>query len=308
MSSFRTGAVGLVLLRHGCSAALVALLTLSLPAQPAQAQQTPLQGVDWLAVLRAEPGTQVDADCPPLPGGDLPCVRLPNSDDVIIGYPLVDNVVYGDLDGDGVDEAVIPLFSGGTAGVIGFMVYRQAESRPRLVTSQAGYKLNVRIRDRQLIVDQPYYFGGDPNCCPTALVRTPYRLVGDTLVAGAETWLEPSGESERPLTLAEVVVRGFYEALNRHSLQDAYAFFTPRFQTANPYDGWAGGYLNTESVDVATRPGATASEVGVTIRAVDRDVPDRGETRRFAGVWRLAPSATAPLGLLLDQATITPLP
>ena len=122
------------------------------------------------------------------------------------------------------------------------------------------------------------------------------------------TLWEPTGASERPLTLAEVVVRGFYEALSRHNLPDAYAFLTPRFQAANPFDAWAGGYLNTESVDVETRPGASGNEVAVMIQAVDRYFPDTRETRRFAGIWRLAPSATAPLGLLLDQATIAPQP
>jgi hypothetical protein len=287
---------------------VLAALLLRWPAG-AQAQRAPLQAVDWLAVLAAEPGTQADPDCPPMPGGRVPCLSVPMGGDLMVGYPLVDNVLYGDLDGDGRDEAVIQLFSGGTAGVIGFLVYRQAEPRPRLVTSQSGYKVGLRIVDRQLVVDQPYYFGGDPNCCPTALNRTPYRLVGDALVGGAETWLLPANDqAERPLTLAEVVVHGFYNALSRSALRDAYDFLTPRLQAANPFDAWAGGYLNTESIDVETGAGASANEVTVAIQAVNRTPYDSRETRRFAGTWRLTPSATAPLGLLLDQAAITPQP
>jgi hypothetical protein len=290
----RVGAEVPKIVKLGFAAVLLAVLLLP---HIVLAQRTPLQAVDWLAVLAAEPV------------GNLPCVRLPIADDTYIGYPLVDNVLYGDLDGDGLDEAVIPLFSGGTAGNIGFMVYRQAEPQPRLVTSQTGYKIGLRIDGGRLIVDQPYYFGGDPNCCPTALNRTPYRLVGNTLVGGAESWVLPADDPiGRPLTPAEVVVHGFYNALSRHSMRDAYAFLSPRFQAANPFDAWAGGYLNTESVEVETRPGATANEVAVTIRAIDRYPPDRRETRRFAGTWRLTPEATAPLGLLLDQASISPLP
>ena len=293
----------------GVLSTAVVLIGLLLRPVTTHAQQTPLQAVDWLAVLAAEPGTQVEPDCPPLPVGNLPCVRLPIADDTYIGYPLVDNVLYGDLDGDGRDEAVIQLFSGGTAGVIGFMVFRQADPRPRLVTGQAGYKLGMRIDGGQLIVDQPYYFDGDPNCCPSALNRTPYRLVGNTLVGGAESWVLPADDPiGQPLTPAEVVVHGFYNALTRHNMRDAYAFLSPRFQGANPFDAWAGGYTNTESVEVETRAGASPNEVAVTIRAVDRYYPDTRETRRFVGTWRLAPDPAASLGLLLDQASIAPLP
>jgi hypothetical protein len=91
-------------------------------------------------------------------------------------------------------------------------------------------------------------------------------------------------------------------------MADAYAFLSPRFQAANPFDAWAGGYASTESVEVETRAGASPNEVTVTIRAIDRYYPDTRETRRFAGAWRLAADAAAPLGLLLDQATIAPLP
>ncbi|HLH25187.1 MAG TPA: hypothetical protein VK066_21915 [Chloroflexota bacterium] len=286
----------------------VALLALLLWPSRALAQGTPLQAVDWLAVLAAEPGVQASADCPPAFGGRAPCLLVALGGDQVAGYPLVDNVLYGDIDGDGLDEAVIPLFSGGTAGTIGFLVYHQAEPRPRLVASQSGYKLGLSIGGGQLIVDEPYYFSGDPNCCPTALVRRPYRLSGGALVGGAETWLEPSGESDRPLTVAEVVVRGFYNALDRHALDDAYAFFTPRFQVANPFPTWAAGYRDTESVTVDTRPGASPTEVAVTIQTTERGAPDALPPRRFAGTWRLVPSDTAPLGLLLDQASIAPQP
>ena len=139
-------------------------------------------------------------------------------------------------------------------------------------------------------------------------MRTPYRLAGGALVGGDETWLEPPGGSDRPLALAEVVVRGFYNALDRHALRDAYAFLSPRFQAANPFDAWQAGYANTDSIAVETRPGPGPAEVAVTIQATDLTAAGTAAPQRFAGGWRLVPSDRAPLGLLLDQATITPAP
>jgi hypothetical protein len=285
--------------------AVFSALGMLLSPAAALAQRAPLQGVDWLAVVAGEPGTEAGADCPPGFGGRAPCVLVHLGGDQMVGYPLVDNVLYGDLDADGLDEAVIPVDSRGTAGTIGFLVYHEAAPRPRLVASQAGYKLGLSIVDRQLVVDQPYYFGGDPNCCPTALNRTPFRLVGGALVGGAETWLQPDRAADRPLSVAEVVVLGFYNALRRHAMLDAYAFLTPRFQAANPFDGWASGYATTEEIDVETRAGASPNEAGVSLETVDR-LPDQTRRQRhWTGTWRLAPNPAAPLGLLLDQATIT---
>lgn len=68
------------------------------------------------------------------------------------------------------------------------------------------------------------------------------------------------------------------------------------------------GYQTTEEIVVETRPGASPTEVAVTQGTVDRFPLNRRETRQWAGTWRLAPSATAPLGLLLDEAMIAPAP
>ena len=51
-------------------------------------------------------------------------------------------------------------------------------------------------------------------------------------MGGAETWLRADGGADGPLSVDEVVVLGFYNALNRHAMRDAYAFLTPRFQAA----------------------------------------------------------------------------
>src|SRR5262245_20403852 len=91
-----------------------------------QAEPTPLRQVDWPSVLAADPALVIDPQVPApfTPVG--PYVRLVNpigpNQPPVGGFALLDDVRYGDIDGDGVEEAVILLESGGTAGVLGLLV------------------------------------------------------------------------------------------------------------------------------------------------------------------------------------------
>jgi hypothetical protein len=154
----------------------------------ATAQRTPLRSVDWDAVIPSEPRISPVPDCPLFPFAPGPCIEvqadasalppgIPGFEDVtgfgpvtIAGYAdtLPEDIVYGDLDGDGAEEAVIRVESGGTAGTIGFLIFREGDGRPALVTAVDGYKVYPQIENGRLVVRQPYYFGFEGNCCPTA--------------------------------------------------------------------------------------------------------------------------------------------
>jgi len=95
----------------------------------------------------------------------------------------VDSVTYGDLDGDGVEEAVVALnySTGGTSNWDYLYVYKLENGRAallaRMETGSRGYGglVKVSIRDGLLIVDfaDPERRVGD--CCSEGYIRVHYR-------------------------------------------------------------------------------------------------------------------------------------
>jgi hypothetical protein len=167
---------------------------------PAPAEQPP--AVDWRAVLTADPRVQVQPRLPPgqypgsddtlvwivtpLFGSDPPTSNLAGGQE-LAGAAALGQVVYGDVADDGSTAAVIPVSSGGTAGLVGFLVYRVGSPAPQLVSAMAGYNLGLpQIRDGRLEIAEPEYGTGAPNCCPASFRVVTYRLVGDLLTATGE--------------------------------------------------------------------------------------------------------------------------
>lgn len=82
-------------------------------------------------------------------------------------------VAYADLTGDGVEEAVAIVESGGTAGDLGAAVLGMAEGRPRLLgyIDHAG-RVEVRLTGPVagvIAVTQGVYAPADARCCPSRL-------------------------------------------------------------------------------------------------------------------------------------------
>jgi hypothetical protein len=96
----------------------------------------------------------------------------------------VDSVTYGDLDGDGVEEAVVSLnySPGGTANWDYLYIYKLKRGQPNLVARmQTGSRgdgglIRAFVRDQLLILDfaDPERRMGD--CCSEGYVRVRYRL------------------------------------------------------------------------------------------------------------------------------------
>ena len=119
-----------------------------------------------------------------------PRLALLGPDEVTIAPSQADKVLYFDVTGDGRADMAVSLFSGGSAGDVGwlFFVRERTAARWRLARSGTGYKLGLFRSGSGLLEVQPVYRKNDPNCCPTGgFDRTLYLWRGDRLVA-AKSW------------------------------------------------------------------------------------------------------------------------
>ncbi|HEY2461144.1 MAG TPA: hypothetical protein VGI16_10055 [Candidatus Acidoferrum sp.] len=102
----------------------------------------------------------------------------------------VDSIVYGDLDGDGVEEAAVTFnySTGGTANWDYLYVYKMVEGQPVLMgrmeagSRGSGGLATVSIKDERLMVEfaDPERRIGD--CCSEGYIRVHYRLTAKGFV------------------------------------------------------------------------------------------------------------------------------
>ncbi len=268
----------------------------STPTTPPNTSNLNLRQVNWKQVVTNEPGLNHPSEQPPsFMQGDVVFVE-PKEPGANAGWAAVSSVVYGDISGDGREEALIPIDSGGTAGTVGYLIYSAGQQQPILATVLTGYKVFAKPDNGQLLVSEPIYAGWEGNCCPSGESETRYRLTGATLVQMSRN---EKGIRE---AMAPTVER-FYAYLNEKQFRDAYAFLSPQFQAANPFDRWVAGYANTGAIEAAANevPGQNAVTINLT---VSERTQSGQTTRRYSGRWSLIWS-TAAGQWLLDQAQIT---
>lgn len=104
-------------------------------------------------------------------------------------YFSVFGLTYGDLDGDGADEAVVVSIcnTGGTGNFTEAYVFTMRNGEPkRIVTLEGGDRAyggirEVRVEKGELVVEtsDPGEFGGA--CCPELVITRRYKLKGRTL-------------------------------------------------------------------------------------------------------------------------------
>ena len=119
------------------------------------------------------------------------------------GQFVAREVLYADLTGDRIEDAVVPADSGGTLGDVGFVVLASDASGVKLLLREfpqgadtAG--LGVRIEDGKLIMTQPLPGPDDAECCPSRLRETTYDWSDGALRAGAvRTFTNPAGGGKR---------------------------------------------------------------------------------------------------------------
>lgn len=257
-------------------------LTVTIPPLTAgcTTPNTAIRSTDWESVINSDPALTHEV----IDG--RPYVTVIGSPSGVSGHPLTSIVVYGDFDDNCVEEAAIPLDSGGTAGAIGYLVYHAGSPQPHLIASGDGYKLALSVSANRLVVTTAVYAGWEPNCCPSGFSHATYRLVGDTL-----TLVNRTTEGIPGMQVA--TVEQFYAYLNSRNFAGAYALLSPTFQSANPFSAWQAGYANTVSVTVVVSadPGV-ANRVQVTINAVESTAGGGTVNRTYVGHWDLIWSGT----------------
>ncbi|MEZ4674324.1 MAG: hypothetical protein R2932_08790 [Caldilineaceae bacterium] len=222
-----------------------------------------------------------------------------------LGIPQLDQIVYGDFNGDCLEEAGIPLFSGGTAGNVGFLVYAitdegavTGEPEVTLVAWGEGYKLILAADSGLLVVSNALYNGWEPNCCPSGRSYDGYRL-NDAMLVLVMADSEGFGEM-RPETVAH-----FYELLQARDFTAAYALLSPEFQAANPFDSWSAGYANTEGFVATVNADATVpNRVAVDLAVTEQLNSGATRVRHYSGYWDLTWNGTAPGWILQDGSFV----
>lgn len=234
-----------------------------------------IRSTDWNSVVNSDPALKHEVI------GGRQYVTVLGSPSNVSGYPLTDQVVYGDFDGNCVEEAAMALESGGTAGATGYLVYRAGSPKPHLIASGDGYKLALSVTTNRLVVTTALYAGWEPNCCPSGLTHTTYRLAGDVLTK-VSTTTDGFPAMETP------TVEQFYAYLSSGDYAKAYAMFSPAFQASHPFPAFKAGYNNTVSFTTEVSGSPTAIDrVQVTIHAVERKPGGGTVNRTYVGSWDL---------------------
>ena len=283
--------------------ATTAVATTSAPTTAAVAttvKRADIKTIDWLATLRSTNGFSVDTTSPST-SAKQPYVNVTYAP-ALAGYAVLDSVTYGDISGDGFDEAIITVFSGGTAGNTGLLVFQLDAANklslagPNEFYSSFGYKVFSQIDKGDLVVGHVVSAGWEPNCCQSGYVERRFRIVSGRLAQQGQP-VEVGYLGARANTIEH-----FYAAINAKQYDAAYQFTTAAFQAREPFDKWKAGFATTKSVQAEATSTEQAGPVKFKLTAVDTTAS--GDlTRTYTGVWTLVYS-TAKHQWLLDTAEV----
>ena len=108
------------------------------------------------------------------------------------GEVLLGEIIFADLTGDGQSEAVVPVASGGSAGIIAYAVfgYEDGSLRELLAVRPETGRVSVAVEDGVLKETQPLYGPEDPFCCPRQLWNQYYRWDGRELVVDRQETID----------------------------------------------------------------------------------------------------------------------
>lgn len=199
-ASFRDAGMLVRLLSVSLTLLLLALAAACEEEGPTGQPTTPVAPTEELFVTATPPITTPPTTGTPAPGLDIRNEDLASRPEVTSyvssagGEPDPTRTLYGDLTGDGVDEAVLPISSGGTLGDLAQFVYGYVDGEVTLLLRalpqdpQSG--ISAEIEDGRLVTTEALYDEDDPRAEPNELRTVTYRWDGSSLVIDDET-IEP---------------------------------------------------------------------------------------------------------------------
>jgi hypothetical protein len=285
-------------MRRLAAAVVMMALAASATLSALHAQRSPLRTVDWRSVIATDPHVTLESG--PVtrdPNAFGPALTVTLGNATASGAPVLEEVTYADLDGDGAEEAVLPLFSTGAAGrYTGYMLFHEDDPGPRLLAVEGGPNVIARVVDGTLVVTHSIYAGFEGFCCPSA-----GRIVTNVLTADG---LMEVSEQEVPYPVQGLTVSAFYGYLGAHDFATAWKFLSPELQASfGGYDAWVAAYATTVSVSADVKDTDDPDTAYVQINAVDLTADGGTATSHFAGTWHLSYSY-AQHRWLLDAAEI----
>ena len=99
-----------------------------------------------------------------------------------------ERILYADLTGDGNEEAVVPVSSGGEGGDIAVFVFGHIGDvvQELLMAQPAESSMTAAIENGQLVTAEGVFAPGDPFGFPSQLLRRYYTWNGEALVVERE--------------------------------------------------------------------------------------------------------------------------
>jgi hypothetical protein len=116
------------------------------------------------------------------------------------GEVTAEDILYADLTGDGQEEAIVPISSGGTAGNLAFIVlgYRDGELVALLSETPEGSSVRVELEDDRLVEVLPVYGPGDTPGFPSRIKKVHYIWKNGALVVDREEVVENPNAPSKP--------------------------------------------------------------------------------------------------------------
>lgn len=174
----------------GRSLSLAVLLALvALAAACNDGDETPSASPTPLSTATATPIPATPTPVSDIRDEDL--TQHPALQDLLAAGGEVDGsrIIYVDLTEDGVDDAIVPISSGGTGGDLAVVVLGYGpdglEELLRVLPRETR-SIRAKVEEGQLVTTEGVYGPNDALCCPSQILTTWYGWDGSALVVERE--------------------------------------------------------------------------------------------------------------------------